>query len=393
MSASLFVDVIVVLHLLIALADGLRRGLLRTIGGLAGIVLGAVGASVAVPAVSAWASGSEWRLPAVIGTAILTVGVCYAIGAAVGGLFGRGAELIALGPLDRLAGGAAGLAITTLVWLMITSAVSLLGVPPITTAVAGSSVIRALDGITPAPVRESVARLQSSLTDQGASWLVTAINAPSQVPSIAAVASNDPRVIAASRSVVRVSGTAWACTIGVTGSGFVAADDRVITNAHVVAGVSEPVIEAPGETPHTGRVVYLDTDADLAVIAVDHLDAAPLTLDNATSAERDAVVAGYPFGGPLTLGSAQVFSDATISLLVDGAPRSREVLTLAAVVNQGNSGGPLLSLDGTVKGVVFGKAASVDNVGYAIPLSTLAPVMARASALKTTVGSGSCRAS
>ncbi|WP_258065904.1 MarP family serine protease [Rathayibacter sp. AY2B5] len=391
MGASVIVDVIVVLSLIGALVDGLRRGLLRTLGGLAGIVAGAIGASFAVPAVSSWTAGSEWRLLAVIGTAVLLLGVGYAIGATLGAVIGRGADRVKLGLLDRLAGGVAGVAISGLVWIAVTSAVSLLGVPLVTTSVAGSTVIRTIDDLTPSPVRAFLAQLQSTVVDEGTSWVVEALDAPTQAPAIPDVSTDDPEVAAATRSVVRVSGTAWACDVGVTGSGFVVSDDRVITNAHVVGGVSQPVVEAPGEAPRTGRVVYLDPAADLAVIAVDGLDASPLPLDDAVAAGDDAVVAGYPFGGPLTLGSAEISSDATVSLMVDGAPTSREVLTLAAVVNQGNSGGPLLSLEGTVSGVVFGKAASVDNVGYAIPLSVLTPVVEQAASLTDAVDPGACR--
>ncbi|WP_164874561.1 MarP family serine protease [Rathayibacter festucae] len=391
MGASVIVDAVVVLSLIGALVDGLRRGFLRTLGGLAGVVAGAIAASFAVPAVSTWAAGSEWRLLAVIGTAVLLLGVGYAIGATIGAVFGRGADKVKLGLLDRLAGGVAGVAITGLVWIAVTSAVSLLGVPLVTTSVAGSTVIRTIDDLTPDPVRGFLAQLQSTVVDEGTSWVVEALDAPTEAPVIPSVATDDPEVATATDSVVRVSGTAWACDVGVTGSGFVVSDDRVITNAHVVAGVSQPVVEAPNEPPRTGRVVYLDAAADLAVIAVDGLSAAPLALDDAVLAGDDGVVAGYPFGGPLTLGAAQISSDATVSLMVDGAPTSREVLTLAALVNQGNSGGPLLSLDGTVSGVVFGKAASVDNVGYAIPLSVLGPVAAEAPSLTDTVDSGPCR--
>lgn len=392
-NASVIVDVIVVLSLIGALVDGLRRGFLRTLGGLAGIAAGAVAAFFAVPAVSAWAAGSEWRLLAVIGTVVLLLGLGYAVGATIGAVVRRGADRVKLGLLDRLAGGVAGVIISCLVWIAFTSAVSLLGVPLLTTSLAGSTVIRTIDDLTPDPVRGGLAQLQSTVVDQGTSWIVEAIDAPTRAPSIPAVETDDPEVALASASVVRVSGTAWACDVGVTGSGFVVAADRVVTNAHVVAGVAEPIVEVPGRAPRTGRVVYIDPAADLALVAVDDLGAAPLALDDAVASGDEAVVAGYPFGGPLTLGSAQVSSDAVVSLMVDGAPASREVLTLAAVVNQGNSGGPLLSLDGTVSGVVFGKAASVDNVGYAIPLSVLAPVAAQAPSLASPVDPGPCTSS
>ncbi|NQX29310.1 MarP family serine protease [Microbacteriaceae bacterium VKM Ac-2854] len=389
MNTSSIVDVVVVLSLLGALANGLGRGFSRTVGGLVGGVLGAIGAYFAVPLVSGWA-GAEWRVLVVVVTAIVLIGVGYSLGDAVGGMFRRGITKVKLGWIDRVAGGIAGTAIAALVWVMVTASIGVLGIPLLSTSLAGSSVIRSIDALTPQPVRSLLAQVRSQVVDTGTSWLVEAMDGPTVAPSIPSIATDQEAITTASASVVRVTGNAYECGVGVTGSGFVAAPDRIITNAHVVAGVTDPVVEAPGELPVSGRVVYVDAVQDLAVIATDGLDAPALPLDPEVLAGDQGIVAGYPFGGPLTLEPAEVVADADTALRIGDTTSSREVLTLASNVNQGNSGGPLLALDGSVSGVVFGKGTTVANVGYAIPLAALAPVVAQAPTLTTAVDSGSC---
>ncbi|NQX14140.1 MarP family serine protease [Microbacteriaceae bacterium VKM Ac-2855] len=389
MNASSIVDVIVVISLVAALIDGFGRGFFRTIGGFAGGIAGAVGAYFAVPFVSAWA-GAEWRVLAVVLAAVLLIGLGYTIGAAIGGVFSGGVRKVKLGWIDRVAGGLIGFAITALVWVMVSASVAVLGIPLLSTSLASSGVIRSIDALTPDPLRSLLAQVRAQVVDGGTSWLVEALDGPTQAPTIPAIATDQAAITTASASVVRVSGNAYQCGVGVTGSGFVAASDRIITNAHVVAGVTDPVVEAPGELPTPGRVVYVDATADLAVIATDGLDAPALSLDPEVLAGDEGIVAGYPFGGPLTLEPAEVVSDAGTALRIGGTTSTREVLTLAANVNQGNSGGPLLALDGTVSGVVFGKGATVANVGYAIPLATVAPVVAQAPTLTAAVDPGVC---
>lgn len=389
MNASSIVDVIVVVSLIAALLNGLGRGFVRTIGGLAGGILGGIGAYFAIPFVSAWAA-PEWRVLAVIGTAVVAIGLGFTLGSAVGSAFRRGIHKVRLGWFDRLAGGVVGVVITALVWVMATASIGLLGIPILSTSLASSSVIRTIDSLTPDPVRSLLAQLRAQVVDGGTAWLVEALDGPTEAPTIPSIATDQAAITAASASVVRVTGNAYQCGFGVTGSGFVAAPDRIVTNAHVVAGVTDPVVEAPGALPVPGRVVYVDAAQDLAVIATDGLDVAALPLDPEVVAGDQGIVAGYPFGGPLTLEPAEVVSDADTALLIGSTPSSREVLTLAANVNQGNSGGPLLALDGTVSGVVFGKGTSAANVGYAIPLSAVAPVVAQAESLTAAVDPGAC---
>ena len=177
-----------------------------------------------------------------------------------------------------------------------------------------------------------------------------------------------------------------------SGSGFVIAKDRIVTNAHVVAGVSEPVVEIPGEGAFSGRVVYFDPSNDLAVISVSGVAAPPIPVGSTLPEGSEAVFDGYPLGGPFQSASASVERVAEVTLydIYGNNPHPMEVYQLAAHVQSGNSGGPLLATNGVVVGVVFAKSTTVQNVGYAHTMAELAPVANGASSFTTPVSSGSC---
>ena len=192
--------------------------------------------------------------------------------------------------------------------------------------------------------------------------------------------------------MVRISGTAYACGQNQSGSGFVIAPDRVVTNAHVVAGVDQPVVEAPNGQTLDGRVVYFDPEDDLAVIAVDGLEAPALALAGSLAPGSDAVVDGYPFGGPFSSIPAEVLAVSNERIMdIYGQDSSvREVYTLAANIQPGNSGGPLLAPSGQVAGLVFARSSEQADLGYAMTNSELQPVAGQASALSSPVTPGAC---
>jgi len=147
---------------------------------------------------------------------------------------------------------------------------------------------------------------------------------------------------------------AYACGISSSGSGFVIAEDRVVTNAHVVAGVDRPVVELPGREARDGQVVYFDPVDDIAVIAVDDLEADPLEVAPVLPAGSSAAVQGYPHGGPFESMSAAVLAVGIVPVpdIYDDSSHPREIYTLDANVRPGNSGGPLFNLQGEVIGVL-----------------------------------------
>ena len=384
-------DLVLLVVLFLALMAGLSRGLLATLGGLIGLVVGGVAAFWAVPAVNDMLPTSEWRAPVSIAVAILLPLFCASVGAGLGRNLRQGVDRTSLRPLERLLGGVANVGVVALALSFVGNAVSATGAPGVASAVSSSTVLRTIDDLTPPAVGRPLAEMRSIVLDDGLPRL-NILMVPRQTPVVPSVDLENAELEASAQSVARISGIAYACGKSSTGSGFVVAPDRLVTNAHVVAGVDRPVIELPGGTVREGRVVYYDPVDDLAVIAVDDLGADPLGIAPTLSAGDRAVVQGYPYGGPFTSGSAGVLSVSTArvpdSYGAGGA--DREVYSLAAVVRPGNSGGPLLTTGGDVTGVIFARDDSERDIGYAMTTAELMPVAAQAADLSTAVTTGQC---
>lgn len=390
MSASVLIDVVVVLLLIGAAIAGWRSGLLRSVFSAVGLIAGGVAAYLLIPVLATRAPTPDWRPVFVIGGGLVLLVVGQTIGALLGRLLSRGMRAIHLSAIDRAAGLAISTVVVALVLGTVAGGVAGFGAPVVSQAVAGSATLGTIDRLTPDPAKAFLASVRASAVNDAVPWVLENIAPPTTLPPVAKVDTSSPALTTAGASVVRVSGNAYRCGVGITGSGFVIADDRIITNAHVVAGVTDPVVEAPGEQPRGATVVYFDPATDLAVLDVPGLEAPALRLGNTLSAGSGAAVQGYPFGGPFVSLPATVADTVTIPDTTGSS--SREVYTLAATINQGDSGGPLLSPDGAAAGVVFAKSANAGGVGYALTLSELAPVVARAPSLSATVSSGACAA-
>ncbi|MHC0431978.1 MarP family serine protease [Streptomyces sp. O3] len=179
----------------------------------------------------------------------------------------------------------------------------------------------------------------------------------------------------ARRSIVKVTGTAPSCGKSLEGTGFVFADRRVMTNAHVVGGVDEPVVQIGGEGKlYDGKVVLYDWARDIAVIDVPNLKAPPLKFADKSAVSGDnAIVAGFPENGPYDVRSARVrgrINPDGPDIYRRGTVR-RDVYSLYATVRQGNSGGPLLTRDGEVYGVIFAKSLDDPDTGYALTVEEI----------------------
>ncbi|MDT0142218.1 MarP family serine protease [Microbacterium sp. PRC9] len=385
------VDVIVVLLLIAACVAGVQRGFFASIGTLAGLAAGAFAAFWLTPLVSAWVPSPVWRGPAVLLTALGLVFAGAAVGAAIGAALRSGADRLKLRGIERFLGGIASVVAAILALALVAPAIAVAGIPVISSAVASSAILRGIEAATPDPVAAALAQLRGAVLDDGLPGLGLLLG-PGTAEPAPPVALDDPELQRAAASVARVSGNAYACGRGSSGTGFVVAEDRVVTNAHVVAGVDTPVVELPGVPAREGRIVYFDPIDDLAVIAVDDLDATALPFSPTLAAGAAAVVQGYPYGGPFTMvpASVQSVGVANVPDVYDSSWNPREIYSLQAVVRPGNSGGPLLTGDGEVAGVVFARAENDENIGYAMTMAELTPVTDRAPALTNTVSTGSC---
>ncbi|MFE7844476.1 MarP family serine protease [Microbacterium sp. NPDC057407] len=387
----LVLDLILVALLLVGLVAGLGRGLSGSVGLLAGLVVGGAAAFWLVPLINDALPSQQWR-PAVVlaASAALIIGGA-ALGAAAGAVLRRGVDRVRpLRAIDRLLGGVAGVVVTALALSLAGASLAATGMPVVSTALSSSTVLRTIERITPAPVAVALAELRGFVFDEGLPALGNLLEAsPVDIPPVDLA---DPELAQAAASVARVSGTAFSCGRSSTGSGFVVAADRVVTNAHVVAGVEQPVVELPGVPAREGRVVYFDPIDDLAVIAVDGLGVAPLPFATTLEPGSPAVVQGYPLGGPFTMGEAGVLSTGTVAVpdIYDENAAPREIYALQATVRPGNSGGPVLTEDGAVAGVVFARADNDPDRGYAMTMAELTPVAAQAASLSQAVSPGRC---
>lgn len=387
----LVVDVVVVAVLIVALSTGIQRGVIASTGSIIGLVAGGVAAFWLTPLVAQWVPAGGWRGAAILGAAVGCVVVGAAVGTAIGAAAGSEVDKTPLRAIDRVLGGVASLAVTAVVLVTLAPSVIGMGMPGVSSAVASSRVLGAIDRVTPAPVDTALARLRSLVFDDGLPRL-GALLGPETRPTSPPIALDDPELQRAAASVARVSGTAYACGTGMTGTGFVIAPDRVVTNAHVVAGVDFPIVELPGRDAREGRVVYFDPDDDLAVIAVDGLGAAPVPLAATLAPGTSAAVQGYPYGGPFTMSTASVLSVGSVAVpdIYDETAVEREIYALAASVQPGNSGGPVLTGDGEAVGVVFARDVNAPDRGYAVTMAELAPVADRASSFIEPVDPGRC---
>jgi S1-C subfamily serine protease len=213
---------------------------------------------------------------------------------------------------------------------------------------------------------------------------------PQLAPPSSAIA-REPGVRAASRSVVRVLGTA--CGLAIEGSGWVAAPGEVVTNAHVVAGEHDTTVEVGGHEPQlSAYAIAFDPTDDVAVLRVPGLGLPSLSFASSTPAGRAGAVLGYPENGPFDARAARI--GATQRVLTDDAygngPVSRLLTPLRGLVRPGNSGGPLVDRAGAVLTTVFASTSGGGSAGgYGVANATVAHVLAGAGRM---VGTGECSA-
>lgn len=389
---AVVLDIVLALVLLGYLVQGYRLGLVRSIGAIVGIVAGGIAAALLSPLIGSLVPDETGKVVATIVAAIVLVILGHAVGSGIGAAIGGVLRRSPLGLIDRLLGAAAQLIVSALAISVIASLAVSLGVPYVAQPVAASVVLRAIDTATPAPVSSALAQLRSTVLSSGIPQLGislgTGTGGDTSVPGV----SQTDGLRTAAASVLKITGRAPSCNQEQSGSGFVVSTDRVLTNAHVVAGVTEPVVLSPGGQALTGRVTFFDPQRDLAIVAVRGLRAAPLTVAASPGVGDQGVVAGYPFGGPFTEGGARVVQSGTVTVpdVAGGGRTARDIAAIAADVEQGNSGGPLLTPNGRVIGLVFAKSTSQSDLGYAMTPDEFGSVADRARSLTSAVSTGAC---
>ena len=200
----------------------------------------------------------------------------------------------------------------------------------------------------------------------------------------------DPDITRSDESVLKVRGSND-CGRGVEGTGFLYAPDRLMTNAHVVAGVDDPEVEIDGESVDA-EVVYYNPDLDVAVLAVESGAAAALPFDTDHKSGDGVAIVGYPQNGPFDIQTARIRSEQRLrspDIYGDGTV-IREVFSLRGLVRPGNSGCPIPDSDGEVAGVVFAASVTDDETGYALTAAQVQDSAAEGRASTAEVSTGDC---
>jgi len=216
--------------------------------------------------------------------------------------------------------------------------------------------------------------------------------APERIIGVAPAPGNvvhDPEVEHAELSVFKVRGNN-SCGDGIEGSGFLYSPHRLMTNAHVVAGVSDPKVRV-GTRNLPATVVYYNSNTDIAVLSVD-IDGPVIHFDDSGKARQASVVLGYPNDGPFDAQPARIRAQQRLRSpdIYGRGTVTRDVFSLRALVRPGNSGGPLVSMDGRVLGVIFAASVSDKETGYALTAAQVSSAAARGISSSGRVSSGNC---
>ena len=369
-------DLVILAMLGVASVNGFRRGAALQLTAYAGLLLGLFAGALLAPAVAGLVASPLSQAVLAIVVLFSLAGIGDAMGWVIGSKFWALARRSVFGVADSVAGSFVALvAVLLATWFVGFNLVN--GpVPSVSRQIRNSAIIRGLDSFLPRPP-SLLAEVRQFLNRFGFpevfADLPPAPGNPVDVPrNIRGI------VNAAAASTVQIAGRA--CGAVQEGSGFVAADHYVITNAHVVAGVRSPQVRQSGGA-QTGVTVLFDPRLDIAVLYVRNTPGPPLDLDpDEVERGTQGAVLGYPGGGPFDPEPAAVRRElhAVGRDIYGNSVVERDVYELQADVRPGNSGGPFVLKGGKVVGVVFAASTTEGDVGYALTSAEVIPKLRKA---------------
>ncbi|WP_237569066.1 acid resistance serine protease MarP [Mycolicibacterium lacusdiani] len=393
MTSSQWLDLAVLAVAFVAAVSGWRSGALGSLLSFVGVILGAVAGVLLAPHVVSHVDGPRSKL---FVTLFLILGLVV-IGEIAGVVLGRAVRGAIRNRAMRTADSVVGVALQLVAvliaaWLLATPLTSS-DQPDLAAAVRGSRVLAEVNDVAPPWLQRVPARLSALLDTSGLPDVLQPFGrtpiANVDVPD-AALATD--QVVAATRpSVLKIRGVAPSCQKVLEGSGFVVAPNRVMSNAHVVAGSETVTVEVDGQS-YDASVVSYDPNADISILDVPNLPSAPLEFHMAEAdSGTDSVVLGYPGGGDFTATPARIREIIQLNGpdIYHTTTVTREVYTIRGTVRQGNSGGPLIDREGRVLGVVFGAAVDDVDTGFVLTANEVAKQMAKVGSSER-VATGTC---
>ena len=395
-----WVDLVVIALALIAGVSGWRHGMAVALLSFVGVLGGAILGVRLAPLLAAGIESTNTRII----VSIVVVVVLVALGETTGVYFGRRIR-------DRITGehtlrvdstlGSVLQAITVVIaaWLVALPLASA-SYPGLAAGIRGSEVLRVVDSVMPDGARALPDELSQLLDNSGFPQI---FSSPFDRTPIEEIGPPDPAladrpvVEELADSVLKVRGRAPSCQRALEGTGFVIGDGLVMTNAHVVAGTEDvgvEVVDSGGDVDLLGgEVVLYDPRVDIAVLRIRGLDAPELVFrPQPARAGEDAIVLGYPLDGPFDAEPAKIRQRITLNGpdIYDDGEVSRDVYTVRAMVQSGNSGGPMIDVNGQVIGVVFGAALDDSETGFVLTNEQVAASVNPQAQLGAEVDTGAC---
>jgi S1-C subfamily serine protease len=385
-------DIILILILFAYAGSGYVQGFVVNLVATVGLLAGGLLAIAIVPRLL---SGGQPTLSSsllALGMVVAAAAIGQAVGTYVGTDLRTGLRWRPLRWMDAVGGAALSMvAVLAASWALGYS-VSGTSIPYLSTASRGSAILAHVDGVMPAQASETLRAFNKTLDanlfpryiDPFEDERITAVDPPDDATL------RLPGVREASESVVKVIGVA-SCDRGVEGSGFVYAPGRIMTNAHVVAGVDEPFIDVNGRRTRA-NVVLFNPRLDVAVLATGDLGLEPLNFDRGGKTGDEAAILGYPQNGPFDARAARIRGELTLRSpdIYDRGEHVRKTYSVRGLVRSGNSGGPLVSRDGGVLGVIFAASVTDSSTGYALTASQVANAADRGRSATSSVDTGAC---
>ena len=352
--------------------SGYRQGFIVGALSFAGFLGGAVAGALFAPGISRAVVGGQNQqdLVAVVILVLLAIIGQFAA-SAIGTALRSHINWRPAAFLDSVGGAAVSVLSVLLIAWVIGSVLVASPFSGVVAQVNNSAVLRTVDRLMPSTARTMFSDFRRLLASGPFPEVFSGIGAAhvlSVAPADRAVLNSTGYLDARNR-VFKVRGTAPSCSRVIEGSGFVYAPDHILTNAHVVAGVTQGLqVYSDDNIAHPAQVVFYDPQVDVAVLYVPGLNVAPLSFAGQAQMGADAVVTGYPLDHDFTPVPARVgdIQDATGPDIYQTSQVTRQIYEIKADVQPGNSGGPLIAPNGSVYGVVFAAAVGVPDTGFVL---------------------------